>query len=527
MKSFTALIRQLDQTNATSQKVEILSSYFINEEDEKNKLWAVAIFTGKRPSRLVNTTLLRTWCAAMADIPLWLFEQNYHIVGDLAETISLILPPNHQTTDLALHELIDTMINLKNEKEDIKKDFIIQVWQSMDTDQRWIFNKLITGGFRIGVSKNIIIQALSKVTGFDTNHIAYLLIGNWSPEKISWTYFTTQSQQSTDISKPYPFYLAYPLTEIEYDNLDPSDWLVEWKWDGIRGQLIKRKGQVFLWSRGEELITDKFPEFGSIADIADDFVLDGEILAWKNEKPMDFQSLQTRIGRKNPSKKVLSDVPVRFVAYDILEKNGVDLRNLTFEERRSVLQKLFDTQHLDCLGLSQIFEIIDKNELRILKNNASDYHAEGVMLKRKSGIYHTGRRTGDMWKWKKDPFLIDAVMIYAQRGHGRRANLYSDFTFALRDGDSLLPFAKAYSGLTDEEMKEITDFVKNNTIQTFGPVSSVKASLVFELAFEGIALSSRHKSGIAVRFPRINRWRKDKSVDDIDTLDQIKKLLKG
>lgn len=526
MKLFAALIKNLDQTNATNQKVELLAQYFEHESNEKNKIWAIAIFTGKKPPRIVNAGLLRKWSAELAGIPLWLFEQNYHIVGDLAETISLILPTHENQIDIELSQLITEMYAVKNEAEDFKKKYILEIWQSMDKDQLWIFNKLITGGFRIGVSKNIIIQALSKVTGFGTNHISFLLIGGWHPDTISWAYFTDQNEGNSDISKPYPFFLAHPITEADFEKLDINDWLAEWKWDGIRGQLIKRKDHLFLWSRGEELITDKFPELVSIMDLSGDFVMDGEILAWKDDHPMDFQFLQTRIGRKNPSKKILSEVPVRFIAYDLLEKNGKDLRHLTFSGRRNKLEEILNNFSSNFIGLSPLIGFEDKQVLYNLRNLALAHHAEGIMLKRKSGIYHSGRKTGDLWKWKRDPFTIDAVMIYAQRGHGRRANLFSDFTFALRDGDQLLPFAKAYSGLTDVEMKEITAFVKKNTLQSFGPVNSVKAELVFELAFEGISLSTRHKSGIAVRFPRINRWRKDKSADQIDTIENIKKLLK-
>jgi DNA ligase-1 len=526
MKSFTLLIKDLELTNSTIKKIALLSTYFENEKNEKNRLWAIAIFTGKKPPRMVNTTLLRLWSAELAGIPLWLFEQNYHIVGDLAETISLIVPKNIKQIEIGLNELIDQMQLYKKESDDVKKNYIIEMWQSLDKDQLWVFNKLITGGFRIGVSKNIIIQALSNVTGFESSYIAYLLMGDWSPNKIKWSYFAEASNTNSDHSKPYPFFLAYPLSDVEFEKLTLDEWVVEWKWDGIRGQLIKRTGQIFLWSRGEELITDKFPEFNSAINIVEDFVLDGEILAWKNDMPMDFQYLQTRIGRKNPSKKILSDVPAMFLAYDILEVNHQDIRQLPFEKRREILEKLVQSKVVESIGLSPIIVIENKSDLHTKRNESSHYYAEGLMLKRKKGIYHTGRKSGDMWKWKKEPYTIDAVMIYAQRGHGRRANLFSDFTFALKDGDRLLPFAKAYSGLTDIEMKEITEFVKKNTIETFGPVSSVRAELVFELAFEGISLSTRHKSGIAVRFPRISRWRKDKTVDDIDSLDSLKELIK-
>lgn len=526
MIRFTKLVQDLDQTTSNNRKVEILTQYFLQPEGDKSKLWAIALFTGKRPSRIVNTSLIRSWCAEVANIPLWLFEQNYHIIGDLAETISLVLPLHASRLETKLDEMIDQMQSTKNLSEPLKKDFIISMWKSMDKDQVWVFNKLITGGFRLGVSKNLIIQALSNSVGTDVNHIAYLLMGKWTPETISWSYFTDDTEAKSDLSKPFPFYLAHALPPKELENIHPDEWAAEWKWDGIRCQLIHRKGSCFLWSRGEELMTDKFPELeSSLSSQKKDLVIDGEIVAWKNDGPMDFQKLQTRIGRKHPGKKIMNDVPIKFIAYDILELNGKDLRNLTFSERRVILETMVQDINEEIIALSPLVYFDNVASLTLMRNEASDHFAEGLMLKRKTGIYHSGRRTGDMWKWKKDPFLIDAVLIYAQRGHGRRANLFSDFTFALRDGDKLLPFAKAYSGLTDAEISEITEYVRKNTLETFGPVKSVKAELVFELAFEGISLSTRHKSGIAVRFPRINRWRKDKSVQDIDTIEGIKKLL--
>lgn len=526
MKRFTSLLLAIDQTTSTSTKTELITQYLQEESLEKNKLWTIALFTGKKPQRTVNTTLLRKWGAAEANIPLWLFEHTYHIIGDLAETISLILPEYNITrTSKSMSEWIEEMMALKNADEEEKQIFIINAWKSMDRPSIWVFNKLVTGGFRVGVAKNILIKALSIVTNQDSTKIAYHLTGNWTPLKTTWSELFNFQDDTSDHSKPFPFHLAHALPNENISDIDPQRWVAEWKWDGIRGQLIKRKGEVYLWSRGEELITDKFPEFQRLTSMHDDFVLDGEIVAWKMEKPMDFQKLQTRIGRKNPGKKIMSDIPVKFIAYDLLEVNGVDIRLKSFEERRLLLEKIYESCIGEVLKLSPLIHFESIETLKEVRNESKRYQAEGLMLKRKTGIYHSGRKTGDMWKWKVDPFTIDAVLIYAQRGHGRRANLFSDFTFALWDGDRLLPFAKAYSGLSDNEMKEITTFVRNNTIETFGPVSSVNPKLVFELAFEGISNSTRHKSGIAVRFPRISRWRKDKNPEDADTLKHIKELL--
>ncbi len=526
MKLFTTLINGLSQTNSSLKKTSLLSAYFIQETNELNKLWVIALLIGKKPPRTVNTTLLREWCAEEAGIPLWLFEQNYHIVGDLAETIALILPISDSKFDLSLHECITQIQGLKNKTETEKKDFVLLMWRNLDEAEKWIFNKLITGGFRIGVSKNIVILALAQALNVDKNTIAHHLMGDWSPEKVSWSSLFSFEEGSADVSRPYPFYLAHAISETDLSALVLDEWTAEWKWDGIRGQLIKRNGEVFLWSRGEELITDKFPEFEKIEMAGHDFVIDGEIIAWKDDKPMDFQSLQTRIGRKNVSKKLQHDTPVKIIAYDILEIDQKDIRQIPFDKRRKILENLVNDSDQKQIILSPQLDFVDLDTLHEWRNRSREIGAEGLMLKKKDGIYHTGRRTGEMWKWKVNPFTIDAVLIYAQRGHGRRANLFSDFTFALWEGEKLMPFAKAYSGLTDDEMKEITNFVKNNTLQTFGPVSSVKIELVFELAFEGVALSSRHKAGVAVRFPRILRWRKDKNVSEANKLDDLKELLK-
>ncbi len=524
MKRFTELIASLDNTTSSSVKTLLLSEYFISEVEELDKLWAIALFTGKRPPRTINTTLLRTWCAEQADIPLWLFEQNYHIVGDLAETIALIVTGNHQSIDKALYLWINEIQGLKTSTEEEKKMYMLQAWQSLDSSSVWVLNKLITGGFRIGVSKNIVIKALSKATGQDANKIAYHLTGNWSPLNTTWQQLFDFDNSASDLSKPYPFFLAYSLEVDLAHTIHPDEWLAEWKWDGIRGQLILRSGEIYLWSRGEELITENFPEISSLNDSVAEFVIDGEILAWSAGKPLDFQKLQTRIGRKNPGKKLLADVPVVFMAYDIIEKGKSDIRTQPFEFRRKILEELIMELNSPNILISPLVHFDDHFELSYLRNTAKVGGAEGLMLKKKSGIYHTGRKSGDMWKWKMDPYTIDAVLIYAQRGHGRRATLFSDFTFALREGDRLVPFAKAYSGLTDAEMAEITAFVRSNTLETFGPVTSVKPELVFELAFEGISLSTRHKSGISVRFPRISRWRKDKKSDEANTLEDIRRM---
>ena len=371
------------------------------------------------------------------------------------------------------------------------------------------------------------VRALSKYTGIEENKLSHRIMGNWDPAEVTFEDLILNDNPLDDISKPYPFYLAYALEESLSSLGKLSEWQAEYKWDGIRGQLIVREGQLFVWSRGEELVTDKFPEFAPLAKILPNgTVIDGEILPYKNGKPLTFQLLQTRIGRKNVTKKILDTAPVILMAYDLLELDGQDLRNTSQRDRRNQLQELlqeYQTHHL--VQLSPTVNVENWEALEEIRNNARAQHSEGLMLKRLNSTYKTGRKKGDWWKWKVDPLTVDAVMIYAQRGHGRRANLFTDFTFAVWNNENLVPFTKAYSGLTDAEFREITNWVKKNTVQKFGPVRSVTPTFVFEIAFEGINASSRHKSGVALRFPRILRWRKDKPIEEANTLTDLHQLL--
>ena len=526
MKHFADLFNQLDQTTKTNTKVAALAEYFVQASDQ-DKLWTVAILSHRRPKRTVTTALLRQWAAEIGNLPLWLFEESYHVVGDLAETIALVLPKKEQASEESLSYWINYIKGLATFEEGEKKEKIKSAWASLDYTERFVFNKLITGGFRIGVSQKLMVKALSKYTGVEENKLAHRLMGNWTPDTTTFSDLILSENPLDDISKPYPFYLAYALEEAPEALGVPEDWQAERKWDGIRGQVIVREDQVFVWSRGEELVTDKFPEYHPLAKILPNgTVLDGEILPFKNGKPLSFNILQTRIGRKNLTKKILESAPVILMVYDILEWEGEDIRERPMVERRALLEQLvanYDTGGI--LKLSETLVADSWDTLKEEREKSRAFDSEGLMLKRKDSTYRSGRKKGDWWKWKVDPLTIDAVMIYAQRGHGRRANLFSDFTFAVWDGDALVPFTKAYSGLTDKEMNQITAWVRQNTLERFGPVRSVKPTHVFEIAFEGINASSRHKSGVALRFPRIKRWRKDKPVSEANTLEDLKKLL--
>ncbi len=529
VKQFAALISALANSTKTNDKLQALVEYFSTASDD-DQIYTLALFTDRRPKRAVNTTKLREWCADLVGIPLWLFEESYQHVGDLSETIALAMSKpsleKEQGAEKSLKEWIVFLQDLQNKTEEEKKIAITQAWKSLDKNECFIFNKLMGGNFRVGVSKLTIINALSKVYKIDAQVVAHQISGNWQAENTSLEGLIKGNIGKTDISKPYPFYLAYPL-ESEIQELGkPQDWQAEWKWDGMRGQIIKRSGEIFVWSRGEELITDKFPEYQVLKKLLPDgTVLDGEILPFKDNEPLIFNVLQTRIGRKNLTKKILQEAPVIFYAYDVLEYEGKDMRQVPLSQRRELLGQIINGVQNDILRLSPLIDFNTWEELAHSREQARENGSEGLMLKAKNSIYQAGRRRGDWWKWKVNPLSIDCVLVAAQKGHGRRANLYTDYTFAVRDGEKLVTFTKAYSGLTDKEFEEVNIFIQQNILDKFGPVRTVKPELVFELGFEGIAPSNRHKSGIALRFPRILRWRKDKKINEINTLDDLRKML--
>lgn len=524
MKRFAQLFRSLDETNKTTAKVEALAGYF-RDAPGRDKVWTIALLSHRRPRRVVNTRLLREWAAEEAGLPGWLFEETYHIVGDLAETIANLLPVPAEAIETSLGTVISGLMDLRDSDEARKKTFILSHWRGMDALQRFVFNKILTGGFRVGVSRKLMTRALAKATGEEESVLAHRIMGEWDPSRISFDELVYMAGPEDDLSKPYPFHLAYPLEGEVAELEDIHRWHAERKWDGIRGQIILRNKQLFIWSRGEELITDKFPEFSGLpGQLPDNIVLDGEILPFKNGQPLPFQLLQTRIGRKNVSKKQLKEVPVVFIAFDILEWKGHDIRQKSFAQRRELLEKTLADDPVP-VYLSEKVEFEDWEQLSSERERSRELHCEGIMLKHLDSVYETGRVKGGWWKWKTDPYTIDAVLTYAMRGHGRRSNLYTDFTFGLWKDKELVTFAKAYSGLTDEEMREVDRYVRQNTVERFGPVRQVVPELVFEIAFEGLAPSGRHKSGVAVRFPRILRWRKDKDVSEANSLDDLKSLL--
>lgn len=532
MKNFAELIKALDNSNKTSVKVDALTDYF-RHASPQDKVWTIALLSHRRPPRPVNTTLLRIWANELANIPLWLFEESYHIVGDLAETIALIIPTTLEHSDKSLTLFLQEIIALKKKSDDEKKNYLHENWLSLNYYERFVFTKLITGSFRIGVSQKLMTRALSKAENVDENLLAHKLMGDWDPNAITFQELILDEKNSDYASKPYPFYLAYPI-EGAVENLgDASDWSIEHKWDGIRSQTIIRENQIYIWSRGEELVTDKYPEIHSfVGVIPNGTVIDGEILPYPNGEIGTFNDLQTRIGRKTVSVALLAKTPVIIKAYDILEWNNVDIRSKSYSERREILEHLFENCRESGipLHLSQRVLLSSWDQITAERERARELKSEGLMIKRKNSEYGVGRKKGDWWKWKIEPLVIDAVLTFAMRGHGRRSNLFTDYTFALwqtnDDGSrELVTFAKAYSGLTDAEFRQVDDWIKKHTLERFGPVRSVTPELVFEIGFEGIALSKRHKSGIATRFPRILRWRHDKKIDEANTIEDIKNMI--
>ncbi|MEX2260338.1 MAG: ATP-dependent DNA ligase [Bryobacteraceae bacterium] len=526
MKDFAQLYTALDETTKTNAKVEALVRYFCHAAPE-DAPWAVHFLIGRRPKRLVESRKLAGWAAEEAGIPDWLFGECYHAAGDLAETIALLLPPSAASSDLPLHRWVEErLLPLRHMDDAQRREALLRAWREMDDTQRFVWNKLITGEFRVGVSRLLVIRALAGFSGVKAEVLAHRLMGDWQPTLEFWRQALEADARDADVSRPYPFCLAYPL-EGEVESLgDVREWLAEWKWDGIRAQLIRRSSQTFLWSRGEDLITDRFPELERAGGLLPEgTVLDGEILPWKDGAPLPFAQMQRRIGRKALGARILNEVPVVLIAYDVLELAGEDVRERPLQWRRARLEEVIAMAGSH-LVLSPVVHGDSWEDLANARVESRGRDVEGLMLKRLDSPYRPGRRRGDWWKWKIEPYSVDAVLIYAQPGNGRRASLFTDYTFGVWDNGHLVPFAKAYSGLTDEEIRKVDAFVRGNTVERFGPVRVVKPELVFELAFEGIQESPRHKSGIAVRFPRMARWRTDKKPQDADTLDTIRGLTK-
>ena len=524
MRNFSALFAKLDSTNRSNEKLGALEHYF-SEASPVDAAWALYFLSGQRIKQPVRTKNLRAWATQLAEIPEWLFDECYHTVGDLAETIALVLPPAALSDPPPLSRLVEEKLHaLAALPEPEQREQVLQLWRSMDSRERMLFNKLITGGFRVGVSASLVVKALARVGKVAESVVAQRLAGKWIPSAAAFQRLFHEANGRT--SEPYPFFLAYPM------DFDPAtlgtieDWQAEWKWDGIRAQLVKRAGQICAWSRGGEVINSQFPEIAEAGGaLPDGTVLDGEIMAWIDGAVAPFGALQRRLNRKMLSPRLREEVPAMFIAYDLLEHAGEDIRATSLRDRRQRLEAVVSALAGQRAIVSPLIIAESWDTLAKLRAESRGRRVEGIMLKARDSAYGTGRTRGQWWKWKIEPHTIDAVLVYAQPGSGKRASLFTDYTFAVWDDRELVPFAKAYSGLSDEEIREVDAFVRRNTLEKFGPVRRVKPLHVFELAFEAVQRSTRHKSGIAVRFPRIKRWRTDKTVAQADTLAAVRALI--
>jgi DNA ligase-1 len=529
MRAFGELFEELDTTTSTNLKVAAMVRYF-NSATPADAAWAAYILSGRRLKRFIGPSLLRRWLVEVSALPEWLVEESSATVGDLAETVALLMESDLAAAaavpDLPLSTWIeDRLLPLREVDEHQQLTAIAEWWRTLPYRECFILNKLLTGELRVGVSELLVTRALSEVLHLERGDVTRRLMGEWRPGAQFWEGLRSTAPPLSDPAAPYPFFLASPL-EDDPATLGPtSNWLAEWKWDGIRSEIIRREGKCFIWSRGEELVTERFPEIvAEAAQLPDGVVLDGELVAWRDGAIRPFAELQQRIGRKKVTTALLKQVPVRFLAYDLLEQNNTDIRPLPLRERRERLESVLrDTPNI--LGISPAIAAQTWEELGKLREESRSRAVEGLMLKALDSPYGTGRQRGTWWKWKIEPFSFDAVMLYAQPGHGRRSNLYTDYTFGVWSNDELVPVAKAYSGLSNVEIADLDRWIRAHTTEKFGPVRQVERTQVFELAYEGIAASSRHKSGIALRFPRILRRRTDKTADEADNLGDLQAVL--
>lgn len=529
MQAFATLYRELESSASTRRKRELLEAYF-RTESGADAAWALHFLLGRKLGRIAGSGELRAWVAEASGLEPWLVEDSYAHVGDLAETLALLLPePDRDAAERGLAEWVEAhLLPLRGAEADTRRTALLQAWRQLPEAQRLVFNKLLTGALRIGVSAGLVQQALARIAGVEPSRIAQRLLGEWTPAPNLLARVLAPEDADAGRVAIQPFQLASPL-EDSPESLGPvEDWLLEWKWDGIRIQLLREDSGVVLWSRGEERMDGRFPEIESAAlTLPPGTLLDGELLAWGGDAPLPFVQLQKRINRLKPSARLLADVPLRVLAYDVLFAGSEDLRAQPLQQRRARLRHLLTDARQTALGLSEALQPDSWQAAQDLREGARSRGVEGLMLKRHDAPWQAGRRRGAWWKWKLDPLSVDAVLIYAQAGHGRRATLYTDYTFALWEGERLLPVAKAYSGLDDAEILRLDRWIRAHTIERFGPVRSVQPELVFEIGFEGVNLSSRHKSGVALRFPRILRWREDKTVAEADRVEDLRRLAVG
>ena len=539
LNKFSKLFEDLDSNNSSNKKVNSLTKYF-KLNNNLNNILTIYLLIGKKNKRFISGKSLREYYANIYKIPKWLIDECYSKVGDSAEVIALLLQDKilekNVKDDISLNELINEILpKLKKLDENKKKLYIKSLWEKISKDNQLIFNKILSGTFRIGVSKGLVVKAISNMTGVDESIILHRLMGELEPIEETYMFLINQKLEQKELDyKPYPFQLANTFDERIKETISVDKYQFESKWDGIRSQIIKRSNNISIWTRGEELVNKTFPELIKIiSHFKNDFVLDGEILIWDENKnrPKDFSLLQKRLGRKSPSLKIQKDLPVVFMAYDILEINGKDIRSKILSERRNILEKSFsnliseDKSIIGKIKITKLHQISNWIDLEEVKNSARKSNTEGLVIKDKQSEYVPGRKKGNWWKYKIDPMQLDGILIYARPGSGKRADLYTDYSFGIWEDNKLVKFANAYSGLNNEEIRELDKWIRRNTLEKFGPVRSVKPELVFEISFDNIQISKRHKSGIALRFPRITKWRRDKNIMEADNLENALKMI--
>jgi DNA ligase-1 len=526
MKRFTDLYFTLDEATETAGRVEALKRYFAGAPPD-DSAWALCFLIGEKTRRTVPAALLREWACSAADVPDWLFDECREVVGDLSETIALLLPTTGSSPPGLRALVADRLLALRDEGEEARRDSILGTWREMDDRQRFVWNKLLTGEFRARISRQMAVRALGELAGLEGTVISHRLMGAWEPTGEFFRWLLSPDRGDANVSRPYPFHLCCPLDALPETLGERRRWFAEWMWDGIRAQVVKRDGMSTIWSRGGELITGAFPELAiEAAGLPDGTVIDGEILPWASESPLSFSSLQRRIGHQSPTRKVLEEIPVIFMAFDLIESRGKDIRTEPLRARRAGLEMIlgqFGSENR--FRMSEILGEASWEDLTARRRECRAVRAAGLIVKDLESPYGAGRHRGSWWKWKIDPYTADAVLIYAQPGHGSHERLYTDYTFGVWRRGELVPVAKAGARLTHEEIGCIDAFIRQNTLEKFGPVRSVSPQLVFEIAFDGIETSARRKSGLTLRSPRIVKW-KNKPPEEADTLDALKALLR-
>ena len=527
MKEFAVLLDKLALTPSRNRKIEYLSDYFAQTPDPDRGL-ALAALTGALDFKLIKAGRLKEIVTAHVDPHL--FKLSYSYVGDLGETIALIWPTYEAGQPLPpLHQIIEEFETTK--KADIPA-LIENYLNIMHPHERWAMIKLATGGLRIGVSARLAKGAVAAFGGVSLQEIEEIWHGLKPPYQKLFAWLDGQAEKPVIRHSDtfHPLMLSTPIDEEkDFEKLAPEDFSAEWKWDGIRVQIVSDGNTKAMYSRTGDDISAAFPDV--VNAVNGSAVLDGELLVGTADEngvfaPRPFNDLQQRLNRKTVSAKQMKESPAFVRVYDILFDGEEDVRGKFLTHRREILEDWFEKNPQTRLDLSEHIAFKTWGELGAIRQKGADEAGhEGVMIKLKSSVYVPGRPKGLWFKWKRDPYTLDTVMMYAQRGHGKRSSYYSDYTFGVWKGNEIVPIGKAYSGFTDEELVELDKFVRYNTVQRFGPVREVKKELVLEVAFDSAHVSARHKSGVALRFPRISRIRWDKPVQEIDTLENVERLI--